>query len=249
MDAVSVKDVTKKYSMEQDGAGKEITVLDRVSLKVRKGESVGILGPNGCGKTTLLKLIVGVEKPDAGSIIVSGKAPEDARVGYVPQHNSGSLYPWFTAVENVAFADALHPAAICRASNKLAEFGLGEYATAYPYQLSGGLKQLVAIARATIGSNVFLFDEPLNALDHQNRVLVEQVFLKLRGEGSTILLVSHDIESTVLLCDKIVVLSEKPTCIKAVLPVNLPEERDSETRFSPAFNLISHQVFQTLKGG
>ena len=246
MDAVLVKSVEKKYG-RRDGV---TTVLDGISLKVKKGEFVGLIGPNGCGKTTLLKLILGVENPNKGTVSVLGKAPDEVRVGYVPQHNTGSLYPWFTAAENIAFA---HPSgngkAGKRALDKLGEFGIRHYANAYPYQLSGGIKQLVSIARATVGSEVFLFDEPFNALDYQNRFLVEKRFLRLRDGRNSALLVSHDIEPTILTCDRLVILSKKPTRIRAVLPVNLPGKRKHEARFSREFNLILQQVYGILSGG
>ncbi len=248
MKLFSIQNVRKKYAHTQS-AGGELSVLGNVSLKISKGEFVGIIGPNGCGKTTLFRLIIGFEKPNGGLISVFGKEPEETRIGFVPQHTAGSLFPWFTAQQNIAFAFPTGTEnAEQLALEKLEAFGIQHYSGFFPYQLSGGMKQLVAIARATIGSDVFLFDEPLNGLDYQNKLLVENAFLRLKDGKNTALLVSHDIESAILLCDKIVILSEKPSQIKAVISVSLPANRTAETRFSPAFTLILRQVFKALHG-
>lgn len=244
MEALSIRNVSKTYALKQKD---KLSILDGISLDVKKGEFVGIIGPNGCGKTTLLKLIIGIEQPDSGSVSVLGKNPEEEKLGYVPQHTECALYPWLTVTENIAFADSQDGS--CLASEKLREFGIEDYAHAYPYQLSGGIKQLVALARATSISDIFLFDEPFNALDYRNRYLVEKTFLKLRDGRNSAVLVSHDIESTVLLCDKIVVLSEKPTCIKAFLSLNFPGKRDHNTRFSSGFNRTLKQIYELLRGG
>lgn len=247
MDALSVRDVRKSYSIMQNGAATRVSVLDGVSLKVKKGEFIGLIGPNGCGKTTLLKLILGVERPDSGSISVSGNEPEKIRMGYVPQHSAGSLYPWFTAAENVAFAySSGEEDAAQKAVERLDEFGVRHYANAYPYQMSGGIKQLVSIARATVCSEVFLFDEPFNGLDYQNRFAVERKFMGLKDGNNSAILISHDIESAVLTCDKLVILSKKPSTIRAVLPVGLPEKRNHKTRFSREFNLVLRQAFEII---
>ncbi|MBI5636160.1 ABC transporter ATP-binding protein [Candidatus Micrarchaeota archaeon] len=249
MDAVVIKDLKKSFSNTSSRTETKLCVLDGLSFKVKKGEFVGVIGPNGCGKTTLLKLLVGAQEPDEGEITLFGKSAENTRVGFVPQHVVISLYPWFTARQNIAFADSFDEKALEKANAKLSEFNLEKYADYYPYQLSGGLKQLVNIARATLNSELFLFDEPFNALDYQNRLLVEQAFLKLKNGVNTALMISHDVESVVLLCDKIIVLSDKPTKIKAVLPVNLPAKRDANTRFTPAFNLVLSQVYSLLRAG
>jgi NitT/TauT family transport system ATP-binding protein len=240
MGALSVKNLNKRYTMAR---GTKLTVLDGISFSIKHGEFLGIIGPNGCGKTTLLKLVLGIERPNEGSISIFGDTPEEVHVGYVPQHTVGSLYPWFTALENIQFAD---PKA--DAMQRLDGFGISQYANSYPYEMSGGIKQLVSIARAANLSNVFLFDEPFNALDYQNRRLVEDAFLNLRDGKNSSVLVSHDIESMVLLCDKIIVLTEKPSRIKAFVPVNLPKKRTLETRRTPHFSRALNQVFEILDG-
>ncbi len=248
MEAISIKNVSKTFNFHEKGTG-WITVLDNISLSVDKGEFVGIVGPNGCGKTTLLRLIIGFDLPSSGSILISGRSSEESRIGYVAQHNVSSLYPWFTASENLAFADSYIANAKHNAIQKLADFGIAHYAHTYPYQLSGGIKQLVSIARATFKSDIFLFDEPFNALDYKNRFLVENSFLNLRDGKNSAILVSHDLESTILTCDKIIVFSEKPTVIKAILQIPLPKKRTIDTRFSLEFNIVLQELLGILNGG
>lgn len=245
--SLSMKNVSKGFKLSN--ASKPLLVLNNVSLQAKKGEFVGILGPNGCGKTTLLRMIAGIEKPDNGLISVFGKKPEDSRIGYVAQHSDGPLFPWFSALDNLAFVKkSRNNESSTRALNALQNFGIAHYANAFPYQLSGGIKQLVSIARAAFFEpDVFLLDEPFNALDYQNRFLVENALLKLREADATAFMVSHDIESIVLLCDKIIVLSEKPSNIRMLFPVNLLKKRNSEMKFLPEFASISKQVFNALR--
>ncbi|MBU0635590.1 ABC transporter ATP-binding protein [Candidatus Micrarchaeota archaeon] len=235
--------------MGKNGLGNAITILDAISLTIKKGEFIAILGPNGCGKSTLLKLLMDLEKLEEGSISIFGKTPKEVVIGYGPQQTTEALFPWFTVTENVAFAKSISMLSMKQALNKLKEIGIFHYAQAYPYQLSGGIKQLTTIARATLNESteVFVFDEPLSGLDYQNRLMVERELSKLRNKHYTTLMVSHDIDSAVLLSDKIIILSEKPSSIRAIIPVNLPKERTYEMRFSPAFNRISSQLHELLK--
>lgn len=249
MHTIEVRGVSKHFSLGHGFRQKPLHVLDRISLSISKGEFVGILGPNGCGKSTLFKLILGLEQPTNGEITILGKNPQDVRVGYVPQNASGALYPWFSSSENLHFAvNEATNGTIQLVKDRLLDFGVAAYENVYPYQLSGGLKQLVSIARATLCSNIFLLDEPLTGLDYQNRLIVEKKLLDMRNAQNTVLMVSHDIESTVLLCDKIIVLTPKPSRIKAVLPVSLPKNRSHEMRFHPDFQCIQRFVYSVLTG-
>ena len=240
MHAVSISNVSKHYRLGSASKENEIKVLDGVSLNVNKGEFIGILGPNGCGKTTLLKIILGLENPENGKVKIDGKEASEALTGYAPQHSSSALYPWFNCFQNIAFASKKPDNE--KVLQKLKDFGLENYSQAFPHQLSGGFRQLVSIARATMFSDVLLLDEPLNALDYQNRLIVEKKLLGMRDGNDTVLMVSHDIESTVLLCDRIIVLSKKPSRIAAVIPVSLPKKRSHDACFTPEFQEIVKKV-------
>lgn len=247
MQAISIREVTKQFQLNRSRNEPALRVLEKISLSVKKGEFVGIIGPNGCGKSTLFKLILGLEKPDSGEITVLGKKPDSVRIGYVPQHSAGSLFPWFTTSQNMAFAvEANKGGSVQLVEQRLEEFGVLQYANAFPYQLSGGFKQLASVARATLCSDIFLLDEPFNGLDFQNRLAVEKKLFSMRNGKNTVLLVSHDIESTLLLCDKIMLLSEKPTRIKAVLSVPLPSQRSHQSRFHPEFQRILNEIYSVL---
>jgi len=181
---IEINKVSKSYPLSQNN-GKKMYVLDKLSLKIRKGEFVSILGPNGCGKSTLLRIIAGLDKPDSGKVKIFGANPETVPVSYIPQHTSNSLFPWFTAKENVAFALSQGTKPETNIEGKFGDFWLANYVNSYPYQLSGGTKQLVSLVRAASLSSVLIFDEPLNALDQYNKRLVENVFFKLRNGTNT----------------------------------------------------------------
>ncbi len=246
--AIDVRNVSKEFPLGRNSREK-LTVLDRVSFSVQRGEFIGVIGPNGCGKSTLLKVLLGILPAETGEVTILGKNPSQTRVGYVPQLSAGSLFPWWTSLENVAFAsDSVNGVQFDSATKKLREFGMEQYQQAYPYQLSGGMNQLVSLARATQCSSVFLLDEPLTGLDYQNRLLLEKKLLQMRDGQHTVLMVSHDIESTILLCDKLLVLSQKPTRVKALLPVPLPSVRTHKTRFLPEFSRILDEVYSLIQG-
>ncbi|MBI5159527.1 ATP-binding cassette domain-containing protein [Candidatus Micrarchaeota archaeon] len=246
MECLSINNVKKSFQFA-DSPFRTLPVLDGISFKACKGEFIGILGPNGCGKTTLLKILTGLIKPDHGEVNIFGKPSHHTKVGYIPQQTFASLYNWLTVEENVAFASK-H----CEKGNvsqTLARLGIEKYACFYPYQLSGGLRQLASIARAvSVRPEFFVFDEPLNTLDYQNRAVVEEALLKLKREGNTALIVSHDIESTALLCDRLIVLTQKPSRVQALLNTPLSSERTIQTRFSPKFSNWMKKVF-TIVGG
>jgi NitT/TauT family transport system ATP-binding protein len=237
--------------------GGELVVRD-IDLHVAEGELVSIVGPSGCGKSTLLRCVAGLIRPSAGSIRVNGVAadgvPDDLAVVF--QDYSRSLFPWLTVRDNVALPlrrRERHRATRHRlALDALESVGLADAATKYPWQLSGGMQQRAAIARAlAYDPTLLLMDEPFGSVDAQTREDLEDLVLQVRRkDGMTILLVTHDIDESVYVGDRVVVLSPAPGQVRADLPVRLPAPRDQiATREHPDFVHLRAEVGRLVRGG
>jgi NitT/TauT family transport system ATP-binding protein len=232
-------------------------VIDGVDLKVPEGELVSIVGPSGCGKTTLLRSIAGLLRPTHGTITLRGDSVEKVPDGLavVFQDYSRSLFPWLTVRDNVALPlrrKGLERAARRQAAlEALADVGLDQVAHKYPWQLSGGMQQRVAIARALASRPVLLLmDEPFGSVDAQTREDLEDLVLRVHGSrGITTLLVTHDIDESVYVGDRVVVLTKAPARVAADLPVQLPSPRDQiATRELPAFVHLRAEVGRLVRG-
>ena len=206
-------------------------MLRDISFSVRRGEFVSIIGPSGCGKTTLLRLIAGLDCATGGEIRLEGKTidgPSPER-GFVFQQ--GALFPWLTAEENIACglkARGVLAEHKQRVSELLCMMGLEGFEKSWPHQLSGGMAQRVAIARSLImNPAVLLMDEPMGALDSFTRGRLQDNLLDVkRHTGSTMILVTHDIDEAIYLSDRIIVMSPRPGRIREILNVPLPFPRD-----------------------
>ena len=230
--------------------------IDEVSFRVDAGEIVCVVGPSGCGKTTLLKSVAGLHRIDSGEIRLRGKqirgVPGDLAVVF--QDYSRSLFPWLNVASNVEFP--LRGTSLGRAQRReraaeaLAWVGLADVAHKHPWQLSGGMQQRVAIARAlAYRPALMLMDEPFASVDAQTRAELEDLVLRVRTEQDmTILLVTHDIDESVYLGDRVLVLSESPTTVVDTLKVDLPSERDQIlTRASAEFVRLRSEVARQLR--
>ncbi len=233
--------VLEHVSKSFDLHGKALDVLDDVSLRVQPGEFVAIVGASGCGKSTLLRLLAGLDTPGQGELLHEG-APirgTNLRRGLVFQDHR--LFPWLTVAQNIgmAFSNTNVPAPerSARVAAQIARVGLDGFADAYPHQLSGGMAQRAAIARALVGRpDVLLLDEPLGALDAMTRLHLQQELRRLwQDEGITMVMVTHDIDEAVYLADRIVVLDARPGRIRRIQPVPLAHPRE---RGHPAFVAI-----------
>lgn len=229
MKKLKVDRVSKSFQNEN---GEDLKALSDVTLEVEEGEFICILGPSGCGKTTLLRIIAGLERPTGGEVFVDGE-PVDGptpRLGMIFQDYS--LYPWRRVLDNIAFG--LEIAGVEKATRgatarKYLELvGLKEFADAFPYELSGGMRQRVAVARAlAIEPAVVLMDEPFGALDAQTRNAMQRELLDIWEQTrKTVLFVTHSVDEAVFLADRIVVLSTRPGRIREVVDVNEPRPRD-----------------------
>lgn len=227
-----------------------LRVLEKINLRVQSGEFVVIFGPNACGKSTLLNLIAGLEPLSAGQIRIDEKPPQEAKIGMVFQNFHETLFPWRSVTDNIGFSLEVQGHSKAGARKKARIFvesiGLGEFAEKFPHQLSGGMKQLVSIARAwAFDPEIFVLDEPFSALDYQNRILAEEFLQSVwQKTKKTTILVSHDVEEAVFLADKIIVLSRRPAKIKKIIPVNLARPRTFETRLKKGFFELKKRVLR-----
>jgi NitT/TauT family transport system ATP-binding protein len=239
------------------GTGRKATqAIHDVSLMVEEGEFVCVVGPSGCGKTTLLKCIAGLLPPSGGEVVLRGKqvtAPPE-EMALVFQEYSRSLFPWMTVRNNVLLPlrhkDLKRDERTRLVADALEEVGLTRFIDHYPWQLSGGMQQRVAIARAlAYQPSILLMDEPFASVDAQTRDDLEDLVLKVRSDyGVTILFVTHDIDESVYLADRIIVLTHAPTEVKEVIPVDLGSERDQiETKGQPEFAHLRTRVYRLIK--
>jgi NitT/TauT family transport system ATP-binding protein len=233
------------------------TALQDVNLEVAEGELLSIVGPSGCGKSTLLRCIAGLIRPAQGRIVLDGTEITDVpdNLAVVFQDYSRSLLPWLSVRDNVALPLRRRgkPKAERRsaAEQALATVGLSGAADKYPWQLSGGMQQRVSIARALAYKPALLImDEPFGSVDAQTREDLEDLVLQVREEGMTILLVTHDIDESVYVGDRVAVLSRGPGTVIADLRVDLPAKRDQiTTRELPEFVHLRAEVGRLVRSG
>ncbi len=247
MGRVSIKNVSRIFKKE-DKSGTE--ALKNVSFDVGDGEFVCLLGPSGCGKTTLLRIIAGLETLTSGDITLNGVSitGPDPKRGMVFQQYS--LFPWRTVIDNVTFG--LEMQGIDKAdSRKHAEkyielVGLKQFKNSYPYELSGGMQQRAAIARALANEpEVLLMDEPFGALDAQTRNILQDELLRIWEQRHvTFIFVTHSVDEAVVLSDRIVVMTARPGRIKEIIEVDLPRPR---SRTSPEVNRLRDRVLKLLE--
>jgi NitT/TauT family transport system ATP-binding protein len=249
---LEVTDLTKSYGR---GAAAQ-AAIDKVSMTVAQGELVSIVGPSGCGKSTLLRCIGGLVPPTAGQVVLRGIPVTDVPAGLavVFQEYGRSLYPWLTVRDNVAMPLRRtmrgRTARRTAADASLEAVGLPGVGDKYPWQLSGGMQQRAAIARAlACDPALLLMDEPFGSVDAQTREDLEDLVLRVRREREiTILLVTHDIDESVYVGDRVVVLTPGPGRVRADLPVTLPPERDQiATKELPEFVRLRTEVSRLVR--
>ncbi|MEV6445864.1 ABC transporter ATP-binding protein [Amycolatopsis sp. NPDC051716] len=234
------------------------TAVNNLSFTVEAGQLASIVGPSGCGKSTLLRCIAGLTPPTDGTVSLHGDrvsgVPDDLAVVF--QDYSRSLFPWLSVQKNVEFPLRWRPISRAerreRAAEALEQVGLSGVGGKYPWQLSGGMQQRVSIARALASRPaLLLMDEPFASVDAQTRFELEDLTRRVqREQGSTVLVVTHDIDESVYLSDRVLVLSKSPATIVADLPVGLPAARNQiTTRESAEFVTLRGEVARLLNGG
>lgn len=245
---LDVRNVRKTFPRE----GGELLVLDDVNLTVRQGEIVGLLGRSGSGKSTLLRLIAGLAQPGSGSIFYLGRAVDGPAAGITMVFQTFALFPWLTVLENVEIGlEALglpEQEIRRRAIAGIDLIGLDGFESAYPRELSGGMRQRVGFARAlVVHPNILLMDEPFSALDVLTAETLRTDFIDLWSEGKLpikgVILVTHNIEEAVLMCDRVLVFSTNPGRIVSEIKVDLPQPRN---RLDPVFRDVVERLYVEL---
>jgi len=220
---------------------------------VQRGEFVSVVGPSGCGKTTLLNIVSGLARPTKGAVRVAGKevaGVQPSLIGYMFARDT--LLPWRTALANVEFAieRGFTGDRQSRAREMLSIVGLNGFESAYPDQLSHGMRQRVALARTLVRDpEILLMDEPFGALDAQTKLLMEEEFLRISERSKkTVLFVTHDLAEALMLSDRVLVLSARPCSIKAEYRITFPRPRNAEAlQANPKFIELFQQVWRDLR--
>ncbi|MDB5873074.1 MAG: h16 [Ramlibacter sp.] len=249
MSILEITRVSKTFA----GANGGTIALQATDLSVRENDFITILGPSGCGKSTLLRMVAGLDTPTTGSIELDGRpvtAPGADR-GMVFQ--SYTLFPWLTVLQNVCFGLREKGMALAQqhatALQFIAKVGLKGFESHFPKQLSGGMQQRTALARALANNpRILLMDEPFGALDHQTRELMQELLLGIwEAERKTVLFVTHDIDEAIFMANRVAVFSARPGRIKSEFAVDFPHPRHYTIKTSPEFMAIKAQLTEEIR--
>jgi ABC-type nitrate/sulfonate/bicarbonate transport system ATPase subunit len=227
--------------------------LEATDLQVAENDFVTILGPSGCGKSTLLRIVAGLDRPTAGEVLLDGRRIETPGADRGMVFQSYTLFPWLTVLDNVCFG--LQERGLARveqlaiANDFVAKVGLVGFEHHFPKQLSGGMQQRTAIARALAnGPRILLMDEPFGALDHQTRELMQELLLGIwEAERKTVLFVTHDIDEAVFMGSRVVVMSARPGRIKLDRPVPIAHPRHYSVKTTAAFSEIKAELTEQVR--
>lgn len=246
-----------KVSLRYFTKDSETLALDNISLQIAPGEMISIIGQSGCGKSTLLSMIAGILQPSGGAIKIKGQTvtQPSPRIGYMLQQDY--LYEWRTILDNTLLGAQIQKRDMevsrKRAIELLGKCGLGDFIHSYPRELSGGMRQRVALARTLVTEpDVVLLDEPFSALDSQTRLAIaDEVVDVLRSEGKSVVLVTHDIGEAIAMTDRVIVLKRRPGRIKSIYPITFPSSPDKrpspfEARSLPEFQEYFNMLWDEI---
>lgn len=249
MSILQVSGVAKTFP----GRGGGTVALESTDLLVQENDFITILGPSGCGKSTLLRMVAGLDTPTSGSIALDGRTVSGPGADRGMVFQSYTLFPWLTVLENVCFG--LREKGLAKEEQHaiahpfLAKVGLKGFEHHYPKQLSGGMQQRTALARALANDpRILLMDEPFGALDHQTRELMQELLLGIwEGERKTVLFVTHDIDEAIFMANRVVVMSARPGRIKCDLPVPLPHPRHYAMKTTAPFAELKAKLTEEIR--
>lgn len=245
---ISIEEVSKVFQ----GRVGPVVALDQIKLDIYSQEFITVVGPSGCGKTTLLNILAGLEEASSGQAVMDGEVitgPSPTRGVIFQQY---ALFPWMTVQQNVEFGPVLKrlPAEERRrlAEHYLNLVGLNDFRQAYPKELSGGMKQRTAIARAYAANpEVLLMDEPFGAVDAQTRsMLQEELMATWSREKKTVFFITHDVEEAIYLGSRILVMSARPGKIREIIPNNIPYPRSYEVKFTEEFGRLKQHIWELV---
>src|SRR6516164_10031675 len=249
--AVRIRSVSHQFG--EVGDAQFVRALADTSLDIARGELLCLIGPSGCGKSTLLNVVGGLMTPSSGTVEVAGKpvrGPMPRDIAFIFQENA--LFPWNTVIENVRlgmlFQGVPKSEHETRAKKSLEAVGLAEFANHYPAQLSGGMRQRAALARAlSLQTDILLMDEPFGALDEQTRMILgEDLSVLLSRSRKTIVFVTHSLGEAVFLADRVAVFSARPGCIKDIIEINEPHPRKPSFMTAPKFHQLRNDLYALL---
>jgi ABC-type nitrate/sulfonate/bicarbonate transport system ATPase subunit len=246
---LQIRGVERRFA----GAGGGTLALQATDLAVAENDFVTILGPSGCGKSTLLRIVAGLDQPTAGEVLLDGQRIDGPGADRGMVFQSYTLFPWLNVLDNVCFGlrerGLPRPQQLEIAHGFIAKVGLAGFESHYPKQLSGGMQQRTAIARALAnGPRMLLMDEPFGALDHQTRELMQELLLGIwEAERKTVLFVTHDIDEAVFMANRVVVMSARPGRIKLDRTVDLPHPRHYSVKTTPGFAALKAELTESVR--
>ena len=247
---LSIQGVSRTFTTAKGAATQALTP---VNLEVRENDFVTILGPSGCGKSTLLRIVAGLDQPSAGQVRLDGHEVQGPGADRGMVFQSYTLFPWLTVEENIRFGLRERQMPLAQQKERsdyfIAKVGLRGFEHHYPKQLSGGMQQRTAIARALANDpKILLMDEPFGALDNQTRVLMQELLLGIwESAQKTVLFVTHDIDEAIFMANRVAVFSARPGRIKAELAVDFAHPRHYKIKTSPEFMTIKARLTEEIR--
>ena len=220
--------------------------LERIDLEIADNDFLCILGPSGCGKSTLLRIVAGLEVPSTGRALLDGQPVERPGPDRGMVFQSYTLFPWLTVRENILFGTRSTPA---KTDSLMVKVGLKGFENHYPKQLSGGMQQRTALARALANDpKILLLDEPFGALDNQTRALMQELLLGIwEADRKTVLFVTHDIDEAIFMASRVAVMSARPGRLKTIVPVALPHPRHYTMKTTPEFSALKARLTEEIR--